>query len=292
MSKSKIDLYLCGIKGFAAAKFIAENYHDLIGTVTLAEDSGTVDDPIKKIVKIFNDIDVRTSLKDPAKVSEIAFAVGWKKIINAKYNQVIVIHDSLLPKYRGFNPLLTALINGDTRIGATAIIATEEVDAGPIVAQEAKTIKYPILLEQAINEISLLIEKLTKNIFGQISKKGKVIGKAQNHRMASFSLWRDEKDFNIDWSQPAQTVLRHIHASSYPYTGARSFLGDEEIRIFDGKVSKENPKIINRTPGKIWQLNNGVPAVVCGEGLLELTKISGNNGRSVLPLAKLKQRFR
>jgi hypothetical protein len=31
--------------------------------------------------------------------------------------------------------------------------------------------------------------------------------------------------------------------------------------------------------------------VVCGKGLIELTKVSGNSGRSVLPVTKLRQRF-
>ena len=122
----------------------------------------------------------------------------------------------------------------------------------------------------------MLNEKLLKKTFAQIVKKGKVIGKAQNHKSATYSLWRDEKDFDIDWSKPSEVVLRHIHASSYPYVGARSVLNGEEVRVFDGKVSKENPRIINRTPGKIWKITNGVPVVICGSGLIELTKVSGN----------------
>jgi methionyl-tRNA formyltransferase len=187
---------------------------------------------------------------------------------------------------------LTALINGDTRIGATALIATDEVDAGPIVAQEVKSIKYPMKLEEALQIISSLIEKLLRRVCYQIEKSGKTTGKPQNHRSATYSLWRDEEDFQIDWSQSAEVIVRHIHASSYPYVGAKSFLGEEEIRIFDAKVSKENPTIVNRTPGKIWKLINGVPVVICGKGLVELTKVSGNNGRSVLPITKLKQRLK
>ena len=292
MSDVKVDLYLCGVKGFAAAKYLLENHKSLIGTVTLAPDTGTIDDPLESMVKLFEQFNIRTTLNDPGRISELAIAVGWKKLIDANYSQVIVIHDSLLPKYRGFNPLLTALINGDTRIGATALIATEEVDAGPIIAQEAKNIKYPMKLEEAMQIISTLIEKLLRRVCYQIEKSGKTTGKPQNHRIATYSLWRDEEDFQIDWNQSADVVVRHIHASSYPYAGAKSFLAEEEIRIFDAKVSKENPTIVNRTPGKIWKLNNGVPVVICGKGLVELTKVSGNNGRSVLPITKLKQRFK
>lgn len=291
MKNSKVDIYLCGVKGYASAQEIVKSYLKHVGSVVVAPDTGTVDDPFEKIIQIFENAGIKVSTKDPAKISELALTIGWKKLIDANYQQVIVIHDSLLPKYRGWNPLLTALINGDSKIGATALIATSEVDAGPIIAQESKSIKYPINLEEALNVINGLIIKLLKKIFSQVSSKGKVTGKSQNHKLATYSLWRDEKDFDIDWSLPAEIVLRHIHASSYPYVGARSVLADEEVRIFDGKVSKENPRIINRTPGKIWKINNGIPVVVCGKGLIELTKVSGNNGRSVLPVSKLRQRF-
>jgi len=262
VKNAKVDLYLCGVKGYAAAQVIVNSYLKHVGSVVIAPDTGTVDDPLEKISQIFESAGVKVSS-----------------------------NDSLLPKYRGWNPLLTALINGDSRIGSTALIATNDVDAGPIIAQEAKSIKYPMPLENAMSIINSLNEKLLKKIFSQVSSKGKVVGKPQNHKSATYSLWRDEKDFDIDWTLPAEIVLRHIHASSYPYVGARSVLDGEEVRIFDGKISKENPRIVNRTPGKIFKITNGVPVVVCGKGLIELTKVSGNSGRSVLPVTKLRQRF-
>ena len=60
-------------------------------------------------------------------------------------------------------------------------------------------------------------EKLLRRVCYQIEKSGKTTGKPQNHRSATYSLWRDEEDFQIDWSQSAEVIVRHIHASSYPY---------------------------------------------------------------------------
>ena len=147
MNKSKVDLYLCGVKGYEAAKVIISSHQKFIGSVVIAPDTGTVDDPFEKISQVFESAGIKVSTTDPGKISELALAIGWKKLIDANYQQIIVIHDSLLPKYRGWNPLLTALINGDTKIGATAIIATSQVDAGPIIAQASKSIKYPINLK-------------------------------------------------------------------------------------------------------------------------------------------------
>lgn len=39
------------------------------------------------------------------------------------------VHDSLLPKYAGFSPLIWALINGESEVGVTAHMMNDELDA-------------------------------------------------------------------------------------------------------------------------------------------------------------------
>ena len=291
MEKQKVDLYLCGVKGLAVTNSVLHRYSQHINQVIIAADTGTLDDPENQIKDLFEKNGIKVLKTDPAQIGNIAIAVGWKKLINLPYKQVIVMHDSLLPKYRGWNPLLTALIAGDKKIGASALIANSEMDAGSIVAQESKAIKYPMRLEEAMDIVSKIIQKLVIQVLEQIIKKGKVVGKKQNEKLATYSLWRDEKDFYIDWSQSAERVQRHIDASSYPYAGSRTLFEGTVIKVLNSKTLKSDPKIINRTPGKIWKIVEGKPIVVCGKGLLELTEICDENGKSLLPFTKLRQRF-
>ncbi len=51
--------------------------------------------------------------------SELVFIVGWQYLIRQIEGTIIVFHDSVLPRYRGFAPTVTALINGDPAIGVT-----------------------------------------------------------------------------------------------------------------------------------------------------------------------------
>jgi methionyl-tRNA formyltransferase len=55
---------------------------------------------------------------------------------------LVVFHDSILPQYRGFNPLVSALINGDSRVGVTAM-GTDEFDKGDIIGQRTIAINIP-----------------------------------------------------------------------------------------------------------------------------------------------------
>ena len=64
-----------------------------------------------------------------------------KKILNLPKYGFWNIHPSLLPKYRGTSPIATPLINGDKTTGVTIIKMDEEIDHGPIIAQENLTIE-------------------------------------------------------------------------------------------------------------------------------------------------------
>ncbi|MCH7946035.1 MAG: hypothetical protein IIC73_08505, partial [Armatimonadetes bacterium] len=51
-------------------------------------------------------------------------AVGWRFLLPTELNNdlecpMLVFHDSILPKYRGFAPLPTAIINGESEVGLT-----------------------------------------------------------------------------------------------------------------------------------------------------------------------------
>jgi methionyl-tRNA formyltransferase len=54
--------------------------------------------------------------------SDFNIAISWRWML--KVSNLIVIHDSLLPKYRGFSPLVNMLINGEDTLGVTVLFAT------------------------------------------------------------------------------------------------------------------------------------------------------------------------
>jgi methionyl-tRNA formyltransferase len=99
----------------------------------------------------------------------------------------------------------------------------------------------------------------------------------QDPTQASYSLWRDEEDFVIDWSSDAHEICRMIDATGYPYAGARTTLGDETIYVEEA-TTLPDLNFENRTPGKIWSLESGRPIVVCGSGLVRLERCRAADG--------------
>lgn len=65
------------------------------------------------------------------------------------------IHPSLLPAYQGFSPLKRALADGVSHFGATLHLATDAVDAGPILAQVRQPVPMNAKLED-LNRMSFI----------------------------------------------------------------------------------------------------------------------------------------
>jgi methionyl-tRNA formyltransferase len=132
----------------------------------------------------------------------------------------------------------------------------------------------------------MAIELVTK----LANKSITLAGSPQDESKASYSLWRDDHDYRINWNDSAKDISHFINCVGSPYLGASTMLNGEIVRI-----SKATPlaelKIENRAPGKVIFHKSGLPIVVCGEGLLLIEDIKNNEYKSMLPLESFRTRF-
>ena len=275
-----LTLYAMTAKGVATFDALAAACPGLVRSVVSARDPGTRDGSYDRLAAAcaahgvpFHD---RAAADAPA--TSHALAVGWRWMIPERPGTTLVVfHDSLLPRYRGFNPLVTALIEGDAETGVTAVLATGEYDRGDILGQVAVPLPRPIRIAAAIDLIAAG-EPLT--------------GVAQDEAAASYSLWRDDADYDMDWGDRAERLRDFVHAVGPPYAGARTRLGGVPVRVWDGTVEPD-VVIANRVPGKVIFLRDGRPTVVCGSGLLRIDAMSldAEPGSSCLPLTRFRVRL-
>lgn len=89
---------------------------------------------------------------------DLVILAGWMKILSPKFiksfpNQIINLHPSLLPKYKGLNAIEKALNSGDEFTGASVHYVTEELDSGDIIIQG----EVPILPDDSIESLTRAI---------------------------------------------------------------------------------------------------------------------------------------
>ncbi|PHV11151.1 methionyl-tRNA formyltransferase [Chitinimonas sp. BJB300] len=294
MISSAIRLYLTGKKGYltlvGAVEFIEAGLHV---EVIIGRDANVANDYSNDMVTlcIKSKIPYHIYPSEPDSEYDYIIAAGWQRMIrNVNENKIIVFHDSLLPKYRGFAPLVNALLNREAKVGVTALVGASEYDVGDIYHQESISVSYPVSIGEMIDTVSELYASLVKTIILKINSRT-LITLPQSHAEASYSLWRDDEDYKITWSQRAVDIEHFINCVGFPYLGATTTVDNQLLRVQSASAVAD-VHIENRMPGKIiFKTKNGNPVVVCGEGLLQLNSVLTESGE-VFKMNKFRTRFK
>lgn len=280
-------------KGYRALASILNNLGpDVIDTVVLSKDKSIKDDYWNEIKQLCDSAGVITIDRQEVVTikTQYSIAIAWRWLIPANHTKIITLHDSLLPKYRGFAPLVNQLIHHEPALGVTAILSSDEYDRGEVISQQSIDITYPLKIQEAITKVSPLYSKLTVDIIAMIRTGSSLVTFAQDEKQATYSLWRDDEDYRIDWQQNASYLRRFIDAVGHPYKGASAYIGERQIRIHNAQ-EEDDVTIVNRDCGKVIFVRSERPVVVCGEGLLRILDATWEDGSAVFPNNKFRLRF-
>lgn len=291
----KITLYLMTQKGFEVLNVLIDRkLNSVISEIVVGRDKNIDNDFANEIIYVCEKNNINHIERNEAfqVTSDYSIAISWRWLIPDNKSKLIVLHDSLLPKYRGFAPLVNMLCNKEKEIGVSAIFASEEYDKGDIIAQSATKINYPIKISDAINLISKNYVDLVINILVSLENGERIIAIPQDENLSSYSLWRDNEDYTIDWSNDSDDILNFINAVSSPYKGALTYInGLQKIRILEAELESD-VQIENRDVGKVIFIKNKFPVIVCGAGLLRLLNvIDDKTHEDLLPLKNFRVRL-
>ncbi|AKA34186.1 Formyltetrahydrofolate deformylase [Flagellimonas lutaonensis] len=106
------------------------------------------------------------------------------RVIEALPNRIINIHHSFLPAFAGAKPYHAAFKRGVKIIGATSHYVTEELDAGPIIAQDVATVSHSHFIEDLV-AVGRDLEKIVLSKAVQLHVKRKTM--VYNNRTVVFT---------------------------------------------------------------------------------------------------------
>jgi methionyl-tRNA formyltransferase len=172
---------------------------------------------------------------------DIIVANNWRtwippEIFNLPRYGALNVHDSLLPAYAGFSPLIWALLNGESEVGVTAHLMNSELDAGDIVIQRAVPVRPTDTSTDLFYKIIDLVGPITLEALALIAS-GRTTWTKQDRAKASFFHKRSTEDSRIDWTWPAEDIERLVRAQSDPYPNAFTFYRGERIRVLRASAS-------------------------------------------------------
>ncbi len=187
------------------------------------------------------------------------------------------VHPSLLPRYRGPSPVVTALLDGEAATGVTVMLMDETMDTGPVVAQRVVPVQDADTgdtLTQRLFEIGagLLVETLPRWLQGELRAV------PQDNGLATVTRRITKEDGVMDWQQPAARLWRQVRALD-PWPGAYTLWQGKLLKVLDASVSGVSGQ---GPPGQVFLFGEGRLGVVAGDGgALELRRLQLEGRRSL-----------
>lgn len=183
----------------------------------------------------------------------VTFAFGQilsQEVLDIPKYETINLHASLLPKYRGANPIQRCIYNGDDKTGITTMITVLDLDAGDI----CKTEEIEITKTMTDVELATIIsEKSPKLIEETLIKltSGELIPQKQNESLVTFANKFVKQDGLIDFSKNAKDIEYQVRAM-YSWPNSFTYYKNKTLKIMNATAipyegCKENGTILSIT---------------------------------------------
>lgn len=255
----KLRIVFMGTPDFAVATLEAVNNseHEIVGVITAPDrPAGRGRKLQQSAVKQFaltNDLPVLQpkNLKSEEFLEElkalnanlqivVAFRMLPKIVWDMPEFGTFNLHASLLPNYRGAAPINWAIINGETKTGATTFFIDDKIDTGEIILQEETTIEenetagelHDKLMVLGANLVLRTVELISLD---KASTKKQVV---DDEIKSAYKIYKET--CQIDWNKSIKEIYNHIRGMSpYPTAWTNLINDGETIFLKIYKVSKE-----------------------------------------------------
>lgn len=220
--------------------------------------------------KISKDVELLAKLKDMKPDFFITFAFGQilsQEVLDIPKFSTINLHASLLPKYRGANPIQRCIYNGDKKTGITTMLTVLELDAGDICKTDEITITdtmTDIELREIISEKSPQL--IVDTILGLYN--GSLKPQKQPDEGVTIAKKFQKQDGLIDWNRSAIEIHNQIRSMVEFPTAYTSYCG-KMLKIISSSVISSDTQSV----GRIVNITKKGIEVSTGNGTILIEKV-------------------
>lgn len=189
-----------------------------------------------------------------------------KRVIDAFSRGIVNAHFSLLPRWRGADPISFAILEGDAKTGVSLMLIEPTLDTGKLLVQKSLAVEPEDTTPSLTRKLIMLSNNL---LVGYLPRylAGKLTPRQQPHPdRATYSRKLTKEDGLIDWSRPAVLLEREIRAYS-GWPGSHTTLAGKEAIITKARVTKASGR-----PGEA-SASSGQLLVYCGQDALLIERL-------------------
>ena len=220
--------------------------------------------------KISRDNEVINSLKKLKPDFFITFAFGQilsEEVINIPKYATINLHASLLPEYRGANPIASAIIDGKTKTGITTMKTALALDSGDICLTKEIKITPNMNVVELMDIISdLSPQLLDKTLKGLVDNSIKCIKQDETKATYTKKLKKEEKI--IDWNMPSFELHNKIRGMYSINTNHTTF-NNKIVKILKTELAEG----FQGKAGEILEISKKGIVTACAEGAIRILSV-------------------
>jgi methionyl-tRNA formyltransferase len=232
----------------------------------------------------------------PAKLKDDGFLSSFRALdpdlgVVAAYGRIITdamlaiprlgminVHASLLPRWRGAAPVHRAVLAGDRETGVTIMRVVHELDAGPMLAVERRSIgpnETSANVERALAEIGA---GLAADIVERLSQ-GPVPEEPQPDAGVTYADRITKADSPIFWWRSAHEIHNQVRGL-HPWPCASTTIGGYRLLVLKTLVS-DGPAPSSAVPGIVLEADADRLVVAAGHGTIRILELRPEGRRTM-----------
>lgn len=186
------------------------------------------------------------------------------------------IHASLLPKYRGANPISEVILQGETESGVTIMVLDAGIDTGPTLLSRS----IPLAEDETTGSLTTKLAELGAQALLEVLPQwiaGSITPKPQEELHATHTRMLQKEDGRVHWDKPAAVLARQVRAYS-PWPGSYTHWRGKSLKVLEAHPLAVAVDTIEQQvqPGLVSTreaAGHQVLAIVTGSGFLIVTRV-------------------
>ncbi|HXF72022.1 MAG TPA: methionyl-tRNA formyltransferase [Actinomycetota bacterium] len=212
-----------------------------------------------------------------AAAPDVLVVVAYGEILPAEVlglapRGAVNVHFSLLPELRGAAPVQHAILQGLPRTGVTTMLMDEGLDTGPVLLRAEEPVRADDDAGSLGARLAALGGRLLVETLDRL-ERGELEPRPQDEARASYAPKLPPELRRIDWTAPAERIVRVIRALS-PEPGAVTRFRGRTLKVLRAAAERAGAPADPSRAGEVVAGDGGGPVVAAGRGAVRLLEVA------------------
>jgi methionyl-tRNA formyltransferase len=194
------------------------------------------------------------------------------EVINSFRLGIVNSHFSLLPEWRGADPITFAILSGQNKTGVSLMLIEPQMDTGPLLAQTDVGITHSDTSETLTDKLITASNNMLRVILPiyvaeKVTPMNQQLATINTLKSPLYSRKLSKADGLLDFNKPATHLEREIRAYA-KWPKSHTELGGKDVIVTKASIDTSQDE-----PGKITATSDGEISISTGLGSLIIKEL-------------------